>query len=136
MKLTTNTLKNLTISAGIATALAGSVSAKDIELRKPKIAICKAAPIKSESKTIKAFFTTADINKDGKLSAEEFNKVFAQNKLPEDIPDVEIAAEPIAASKLLVHCNFGTPAVPISRLPRSRPCLRFEPVHRLGAFRP
>lgn len=76
MKLPTNTLKNLTISAGIATALAGSASAKDIEAPKPVRTICKAAPIKSESKTIKEIFSTADINKDGKLSAEEFNKAY------------------------------------------------------------
>lgn len=76
MKLTINTLKNLTISAGIATALTGSVSAKDIEAPKPARAIFKAAPIKPEGKTIKAFFTTADVNKDGKLSAEEFNNAY------------------------------------------------------------
>ncbi|RKY10113.1 MAG: tyrosine--tRNA ligase [Planctomycetota bacterium] len=39
-------------------------------------------------------------------AATEFKKVFAQNKLPDDIPEVEIAAEPMMASKLLVQCNL------------------------------
>jgi len=39
-------------------------------------------------------------------AAAEFKKVFAQNKLPDDIPEVEIAAEPMMASKLLVQCNL------------------------------
>ena len=40
------------------------------------------------------------------LAAAEFNKVFAQGQLPNEIPEVEIAAEPIAASKLLLHCKL------------------------------
>jgi len=40
------------------------------------------------------------------MAADEFHKVFAQNKLPDDIPDVEIAAEPITAAKLLLHCKL------------------------------
>jgi tyrosyl-tRNA synthetase len=40
------------------------------------------------------------------LAAAEFDKVFAQGQLPDDIPQVEISAEPIAASKLLVHCKL------------------------------
>ena len=39
-------------------------------------------------------------------AAAEFEKVFAQNQLPDDMPEVEIAAEPIMASKLLTHCNL------------------------------
>ncbi|MEN8126601.1 MAG: tyrosine--tRNA ligase [Planctomycetota bacterium] len=39
-------------------------------------------------------------------AAAEFENVFAQNQLPDDMPDVEIAAEPIMASKLLTHCNL------------------------------
>lgn len=39
-------------------------------------------------------------------AAEEFERVFAQNQLPDDIATVEIAAEPIMASKLLVECKL------------------------------
>ena len=39
-------------------------------------------------------------------AAAEFDKVFAQGQLPEEIPDVDIPAEPIAASKLLLHCKL------------------------------
>jgi len=41
-----------------------------------------------------------------RAAAAEFDKVFAQGQLPDDIPDVEIAAEPIAAGKLLLHCKL------------------------------
>jgi len=39
-------------------------------------------------------------------AAAEFDKVFAQGQLPDEIPDVDIPAEPIAASKLLLHCKL------------------------------
>jgi tyrosyl-tRNA synthetase len=39
-------------------------------------------------------------------SAAEFDRVFAQGQLPDDIPEVKIAAEPIPAGKLLVHCKL------------------------------
>ena len=39
-------------------------------------------------------------------AAAEFDKVFAQGQLPDDIPEVKISAEPITASKLLLHCNL------------------------------
>jgi len=39
-------------------------------------------------------------------AAAEFDKVFAQGQLPDEIPEVEIPAEPIAASKLLLHCKL------------------------------
>jgi tyrosyl-tRNA synthetase len=39
-------------------------------------------------------------------AAAEFDRVFAQGQLPDDIPDVEIAAEPIPAGKLLLHCKL------------------------------
>lgn len=39
-------------------------------------------------------------------AAAEFDKVFAQGQLPDEMPEVDIAAEPIAASKLLVHCKL------------------------------
>ena len=36
----------------------------------------------------------------------EFEKVFAKGQLPEEIPEVEMSAEPIAASKLLLACKL------------------------------
>jgi len=39
-------------------------------------------------------------------AAAEFEKVFAQNQLPDDMPEVEIAAEPVMASKLLTQCGL------------------------------
>ncbi|MCK5566182.1 MAG: tyrosine--tRNA ligase [Planctomycetes bacterium] len=35
-----------------------------------------------------------------------FENVFAQNKLPDDMPVVTISAEPITAAKLLIHCKL------------------------------
>ncbi|MHC5154957.1 MAG: tyrosine--tRNA ligase, partial [Planctomycetota bacterium] len=40
-------------------------------------------------------------------AAAEFEKVFAQNQLPDDMPEVEIVADPIMASKLLIHCKLA-----------------------------
>ena len=39
-------------------------------------------------------------------AAANFDKVFAQNQLPDDMPEVQIAAEPIAVAKLLTHCGL------------------------------
>jgi len=39
-------------------------------------------------------------------AAAEFEKVFAKGQLPEEIPEVEMTAEPIAASKLLLACKL------------------------------
>jgi len=39
-------------------------------------------------------------------AATEFDKVFAQKQLPDDIPEIEISTEPIAASKLLLACKL------------------------------
>ena len=39
-------------------------------------------------------------------AAAEFEKVFAKGQLPDEIPEVEMSAEPIAASKLLLACKL------------------------------
>lgn len=39
-------------------------------------------------------------------AATEFDKVFAQGRLPDEIPDVDIPDKPIAAGKLLLHCKL------------------------------
>jgi tyrosyl-tRNA synthetase len=40
------------------------------------------------------------------LSAAQFDKVFAQGQLPDDIPEVEISAEPISASAFVLACGL------------------------------
>jgi len=39
-------------------------------------------------------------------AAAEFDKVFARGQLPDDMPEVEMPAEPIAAGKLLLACKL------------------------------
>ena len=39
-------------------------------------------------------------------AAAEFEKVFAGGDLPDDIPEIAIAAQPIPAAKLLLHCKL------------------------------
>jgi tyrosyl-tRNA synthetase len=39
-------------------------------------------------------------------AAAEFDKVFAKGQLPDEIPDIDITAEPVSASKLLLHCQL------------------------------
>lgn len=39
-------------------------------------------------------------------AADEFEKVFAQKQLPQDMPEVKISPEPITAAKLLTACNL------------------------------
>jgi len=40
------------------------------------------------------------------VAAAEFEKVFAKKQLPDDMPEVEIGADAIAASKLVLHCGL------------------------------
>ena len=42
------------------------------------------------------------------LAAAEFDKVFAQGQLPDEISEIKICAEPLAASKLLLACKLVT----------------------------
>jgi tyrosyl-tRNA synthetase len=44
--------------------------------------------------------------KTAQLAATQFDKVFAQGQLPDDIPEIKMSAEPIMASKLLVTCKL------------------------------
>lgn len=39
-------------------------------------------------------------------AALNFEKVFAQNQVPDDMPEIEIAVEAITAAKLIVHCKL------------------------------
>ncbi len=40
------------------------------------------------------------------MAAEEFEKVFAKGQMPDDMPEVEITAEPILVNKLLLTCKL------------------------------
>ncbi|MFA6187239.1 MAG: tyrosine--tRNA ligase [Phycisphaerae bacterium] len=40
------------------------------------------------------------------VAAAEFEKIFAQKQLPDDMPEISISAEPIAAAKLVVQCGL------------------------------
>jgi tyrosyl-tRNA synthetase len=42
----------------------------------------------------------------GEAAAAHFEKVFSQNQLPDDIAEIEIAGEPVMASKLLAACGL------------------------------
>jgi len=39
-------------------------------------------------------------------AAAEFDKIFAKGQLPSDMPEIETEAQPIMASKLLLHCKL------------------------------
>ena len=62
----------------------------------------KEAKVKLGKMIVEQFYDAAS----AEAAAAEFDKVFAQNQLPDDMPEVEIAAEPIMASKLLTQCGL------------------------------
>ncbi|MHC4069666.1 MAG: tyrosine--tRNA ligase [Planctomycetota bacterium] len=49
-------------------------------------------------------------------AATYFDKVFAKGQLPDEIPEIKIAAEPIMASKLLLHCKLVTSSSEAKRM--------------------
>ena len=49
-------------------------------------------------------------------AAAEFEKVFARGQLPDEIPEVEMPAEPIAASKLLLACKLVSSGAEAKRM--------------------
>tara|TARA_B110000908_G_scaffold125939_1_gene147705 strand:- start:13685 stop:14029 length:345 start_codon:yes stop_codon:yes gene_type:complete len=82
MKISSNTLKTIAVSAGISATAVGLGSAA-AENGQPRPTVCplpsiqaKHVVVRPKHKTAKGFFTEADINKDGKLSAKEFNKAY------------------------------------------------------------
>lgn len=60
----------------------------------------KQAKVKLGKLIVEQFYDAAAAD----AAAAEFDRVFAQNQLPDDMPTVEVAAEPVMASKLLVQC--------------------------------
>ncbi len=62
----------------------------------------KEAKVKLGKLIVEQFYDAAAAD----AAAAEFEQVFAQNQLPDDMEEVEIAVESIMASKLLVQCNL------------------------------
>jgi len=76
--------------------------ARIAELIDPSRTHPKEAKVLLGKMIVKQFYNEAT----AEVAAAEFDKVFAQNKLPDEIPQVQITAEPITAAKLLLHCNL------------------------------
>jgi len=75
---------------------------KIAELVDPKKTHPKEAKVLLGKTIVAQFYNEAAAQR----AASEFNKVFAQGQLPNEIPEIEISAEPIPASKLLLHCKL------------------------------
>jgi tyrosyl-tRNA synthetase len=66
----------------------------------------KTHPKEAKVLLAKTIITQLYNEKDAESAAAEFDKVFAQGQLPDDIPEVKMSTEPIMASKLLVTCKL------------------------------
>jgi len=84
------------------TLLSNIAPAKVTELANPQLTHPKEAKVILGKVIVTEFYDEAA----AQAAASEFDKVFAQRQLPDEIPEVEIPAEPIAASKLLLHCKL------------------------------
>ncbi len=62
----------------------------------------KQAKVLLAKTIIKQFYDEAA----GEQAAAEFEKVFAQKQMPQDMPEVKISGEPITAAKLLLACKL------------------------------
>jgi tyrosyl-tRNA synthetase len=84
------------------TLLTNIASDKIKELLNANITHPKLAKVTLAKDIVRQFYDqqTAD------AAADEFEKIFAKGQLPEDMPVVQIAAEEIMASKLIVQCNL------------------------------
>jgi len=84
------------------TLLTNLPAEKITELVNPNKTHPKEAKVLLAKAIVSQFYNDAT----AQLAAEQFDKVFAQRQLPDDIPEIKIAARPIMASKLLVHCKL------------------------------
>ncbi len=66
----------------------------------------KTHPKEAKVLLAKTIITQLYDKKAAEAAAAEFDKVFAQGQLPDDMPEVKMSAEPIMASKLLVSCKL------------------------------
>ncbi len=72
----------------------------------------KKAKVLLAKKIVTQFYNEAT----AQLAAAQFDKVFAQGQLPDDIPVVKISSEPIMASKLLVLCDLTSSSSEAKRM--------------------
>lgn len=84
------------------TLLTDLSSERIAELANPDKTHPKYAKVLLGKKIVSQFYDEATADR----AAKHFDKVFAQGKLPDDIPEVKISAEPIMASKLLLACKL------------------------------
>jgi tyrosyl-tRNA synthetase len=84
------------------TLLSNVAPAKVTELVNPQLTHPKNAKVILGKAIVTELYNEAA----AQAAASEFDKVFAQGQLPDEIPEIEIPAEPIAASKLLLHCKL------------------------------
>jgi len=84
------------------TLLTNTAPAKVTELVNPDVTHPKQAKVMLGKAIVADFYDEAAAD----CAAAEFDKVFAQGQLPDEIPEVKIAAGPIPASKLLLACKL------------------------------
>ena len=72
------------------------------ELTDPSRTHPKQAKVMLGKKIVEQFYDAAAAD----AAAENFENVFAQSQLPDDMPEIQIAAEPISVAKLLTHCKL------------------------------
>lgn len=70
------------------------------------------AKIKLGKMIVQNFYNQAS----AELAAKEFDKIFAQKELPSDMPIIQVSAEPISASKLIVECKMAASGSEAKRL--------------------
>jgi len=75
---------------------------KITELVNPEKTHPKQAKVLLGKTIVTQFYNEAAAN----VAAAEFDKVFAQRQLPDEIPEIEIAPGPILAAKLLIACKL------------------------------
>ncbi len=84
------------------TLLTDLAEEKIAELVNPDLTHPKEAKVLLGRKIVTQFYNEAA----AQLVATEFEKVFAQKQLPDDIPEITISAEAISAAKLLLACKL------------------------------
>jgi len=84
------------------TLLTGIPADKIAELTDPDKTHPKEAKVLLGKTVVAQFYDTAAAD----AAAAEFDKVFAQKQLPDEIPEIAIASAPIMAAKLLLACGL------------------------------
>ncbi len=84
------------------TLLTNTAPAKVTELVNPDVTHPKQAKVMLGKAIVTDFYDEAAAD----CAAAEFDKVFAQGQLPDEIPEVQISPESIPAGKLLLACKL------------------------------